>query len=259
MVGFSRGKSDKIDLFLKNKNVILPNFITILGVLCGVYSIILSSAGSFVYAAYALILAAIFDFLDGRVARLMKGTSDFGIQLDSLCDMVSFGVAPVLLAYNYALEDLGRVGIMGVFLFVATGALRLARFNVQASRGGHSEYFVGLPIPISAAYIASFVIFITNLKNLNIDFLNNVHFESIINISMTVSVYILAFLMVSSIPYYSFKKVRYFKEHPFNTLVILVIFIFVVGLYFEIIFFIIAIMYISAGMLLALFRMKKSK
>ncbi len=259
MVGFSRGKSDKIDLFLKNKNVILPNFITILGVLCGVYSIILSSAGSFVYAAYALILAAVFDFLDGRVARLMKGTSDFGVQLDSLCDMVSFGVAPVLLAYNYALVDLGRVGIMGVFLFVATGALRLARFNVQSSRGGHSEYFVGLPIPIAAAYIASFVIFVANLKSFNFEFLNTVYWHNTVEISLTVSVYILAFLMVSSIPYYSFKKVRYFKEHPFNTLVMLVIFIFVVGLYFEIIFFFIAIIYIAAGMLLVLFKRKKIK
>ncbi len=259
MVGFSRGKSDKIDLFLKNKNVILPNFITILGLLCGVYSIILSSAGSFIYAAYALILAAIFDFLDGRVARLMKGTSDFGVQLDSLCDMVSFGVAPVLLAYNYALEDLGRVGIMGVFLFVATGALRLARFNVQASRGGHSEYFVGLPIPVSAAYIASFVIFVNNLKYFHFEFLHSANWNSIVDISLTASVYVLAFLMVSSIPYYSFKKVRYFKEHPFNTLVLLVIFIFVVGLYFEIIFFFIALTYITTGMLFVLFKRKKIK
>lgn len=243
-------RQGRIRSAIRNKNVILPNTITILGLLCGVYSIILSIDGKFVYAAYALILSALFDGLDGKVARLVRGTSEFGVQLDSLCDVVSFGVAPAILVYSWVLAPFGRLGLMAMFLFVACGALRLARFNVQAGKIS-SEYFVGLPIPAAAAFIAAGVIFVNKL-GLNLD-------KTFLSVFFIVSIYVLAFLMVSTIPFYSFKKMSYFKRKPFNSLVILVVLIFFVGLYFEILFFILILGYIVIGLLLSIFRITKHK
>lgn len=243
-------RQGRIRSAIRNKNVILPNTITILGLLCGVYSIILSIDGKFVYAAYALILSALFDGLDGKVARLVRGTSEFGVQLDSLCDVVSFGVAPAILVYSWVLAPFGRLGLMAMFLFVACGALRLARFNVQAGKIS-SEYFVGLPIPAAAAFIAAGVIFVNKL-GLNLD-------KTFLSVFFIVSIYMLAFLMVSTIPFYSFKKMSYFKRKPFNSLVILVVLIFFVGLYFEILFFILILGYIVIGLLLSIFRITKHK
>ena len=231
-----------------NKNLILPNAITILGLLCGLYSIILSVNGRFVFAAYILILAAVFDGLDGKVARLVKGTSEFGVQLDSLCDLVSFGVAPAMLVYSWVLVPFGRIGLMAVFLFVACGALRLARFNVQAGKISNT-YFVGLPIPAAAAFIASGVLFVNHFDlDLNKTFLS---------VFFVISIYVLAFLMVSTVPFYSFKKVAYLKERPFNALVIFVVLIFVVGMYFEVLFFLLVLGYIVVGLLLSLLKLKK--
>lgn len=161
-------KSGKLNMTLRNRNIILPNFITIMGLLCGIYSIMLSvgsrivEGDNFVYSAYFLLLAAFFDGIDGKVARIVNGTSDFGVQLDSLCDMVSFGVAPAILVYEWLLKGFDRLGIVAVFLFVACGALRLARFNVQSSKISN-VFFVGLPIPAAAAFIATSVLFIHKL------------------------------------------------------------------------------------------------
>ena len=96
--------------------------------------------------------------MDGRVARLTKGTSEFGVQYDSLCDLVSFGVAPALLAYMFSLKDLGKLGLMLCFFFLACGALRLARFNVQSAIGKASGDFTGLPIPMGALTISTVII-----------------------------------------------------------------------------------------------------
>lgn len=242
--------------FKNNRNVILPNFITILGLLCGVYSIMLSVGAraennmNFVYAAYFLILASVFDGIDGKVARIVNGTSNFGVQLDSLCDLVSFGVAPAILVYEWLLRGFDRVGIMAVFLFVASGALRLARFNVQAGKISN-VYFVGLPIPAAAAFIASGVLFI---HELDLDLT-----KKALSMFFLVSIYILAFLMVSSIPFYSFKKVSYLKEHPFQSLVMVVLVISILVLYFEIVFFIFVLTYIVFGLLFALYRSLRRK
>ena len=162
-------KQNKINMTLRNRNIILPNVITILGLFCGVYSIMLSvgsmniQGDNFVFAAYLLILAAFFDGIDGKVARIVNGTSDFGVQLDSLCDMVSFGVAPAILVYEWLLKGFGRLGIVAAFFFIASGALRLARFNVQSGKISN-VYFVGLPIPAAAAFIATSVLFINELN-----------------------------------------------------------------------------------------------
>ena len=133
---------------------ILPNMMTTANLFCGFYSIIYSIKGDFKTAAIAVVVAAIFDLLDGRLARLTHATSKFGAEYDSLCDLVSFGVAPAILMYQWALNPFGRFGMMASFLFAACGALRLARFNVQVGVV-EKNYFQGLPIPMAAGIVAS--------------------------------------------------------------------------------------------------------
>ena len=144
---------------------ILPNLLTTGNLFFGFFSIIKSLNGEFGWAAGAIFLAAIFDVLDGRVARLTKGTSEFGVQYDSLCDCVSFGVAPAFLMYQFGLVNLGRMGWAACFVFMACGTLRLARFNVLSAIGKASGDFTGLPIPMAAIAVANLPlpIFLRNL------------------------------------------------------------------------------------------------
>jgi CDP-diacylglycerol--serine O-phosphatidyltransferase len=144
---------------------ILPNLFTVTSIFCGFYALKLCAGEAgpvqLYQAALALLFAMFFDVFDGRVARLTKTQSDFGMQLDSLADVLSFGAAPSLLAYKWALEPLGFLGLFLSFSFVGCGALRLARFNVLAMRspqGGASSFFVGLPIPLAAIALASMVL-----------------------------------------------------------------------------------------------------
>ncbi|MGZ3570120.1 MAG: CDP-diacylglycerol--serine O-phosphatidyltransferase, partial [Thermodesulfobacteriota bacterium] len=125
---------------------ILPNLFTTGNLFCGFWAIVSVFHEKFEYAAYAILLATVFDALDGKVARLSGAMSKFGVQYDSLADLISFGVAPALLAFAWALRPYGRFGWLAAFLFVVCGALRLARFNVQSS-SGEVKYFKGLPIP----------------------------------------------------------------------------------------------------------------
>lgn len=141
---------------------ILPNLMTTCNLFAGFFSIIQAIRGEFLLASYAIVVAAIFDQLDGRLARLTRSTSKFGAEYDSICDVVSFGVAPALLLFQWALEPFGRVGWVACFLFVACGALRLARFNVQVNVV-EGNYFQGLPIPMAAGIVASSVLAFTDL------------------------------------------------------------------------------------------------
>ncbi len=253
----SMSSKTKINVTLRhNRNIILPNIITILGLFCGVYSIMLSvgsmnvKGDNFVFAAYFLILAAFFDGIDGKVARIVNGTSDFGVQLDSLCDMVSFGVAPAILVYEWLLKGFGKIGIVAAFFFIASGALRLARFNVQSGKISN-VYFVGLPIPGAAAFIAMSVLFI-NEYNLDLT-------RTALSIFFLISIYVLAFLMVSTVPFYSFKKIGFLKAHPFQTLVLVLILISILVLYFELAGFALITLYIIIGMIIGLIRTMKNR
>ena len=142
---------------------ILPNLITTGNLFWGFFAIMKALSGEFAWAGSAILLGAVFDMLDGRVARLTKGSSEFGVQYDSLCDLVSFGCAPAVIMYQYGLHTYGRIGWVVCFLFMACGALRLARFNVMSSIGKASGDFTGLPIPMAAATIATFVLFMNDL------------------------------------------------------------------------------------------------
>jgi len=139
------------------RSYIFPNLITILSLFSGFYSIIATFNEMYLQASYAILMSFVFDGLDGKIARILNATSEFGVQLDSLSDLVAFGVAPAVLVYKWLLLPYGRIGWMAAFLFVACGALRLARFNVQSGKID-SAFFVGLPIPAAAGVIASSVL-----------------------------------------------------------------------------------------------------
>lgn len=186
---------------------VLPNLITTMNLFMGYQAIVQAVKGEFLFAAYAIVAAAVFDLLDGRVARMTQSMSKFGAEYDSLCDLVSFGVAPGVLLYLWALQPFGRVGALVSFLFAACGALRLARFNVQANII-EKAYFQGLPIPMAAGIVASSVLAFTDL---NIDPKGNFGL-----LAMTV---LLAFVMVSTFRYRSFKDIDLKHRLPFRYLV----------------------------------------
>lgn len=179
---------------------LLPSILTTFGMFAGFYSIIASINGDFTLAAISIMVAMLWDALDGRVARLTNTQSDFGAQYDSLADLVSFGVAPALLVYEWSLSDLGRIGWLAAFIFLACAALRLARFNTQVGISD-KRYFQGLPSPAAAGVIAS-MIWLKFWKFEYFDF-------GIVSLSYYVGVGITIFcalLMVSNVRYYSFKE-----------------------------------------------------
>ena len=184
---------------------LLPNSFTCSSIFCGFYAMTLCLGNpgptQFYDAAICIVYAFFFDGIDGRVARLTKTQSDFGVELDSLADVVSFGVAPALLVYRWALAPLGFPGLFLSFAFAACGALRLARFNVMAQRkiAGSSKFFTGLPIPLAAGTLISLIIS-THAAGFE---------ESpAARLMVAALVAVLAFLMVSTVRYRTFKDLR---------------------------------------------------
>src|ERR1700716_1045799 len=174
---------------------ILPSLFTTGNLFLGFWAIVRTFRGQYAEAAPLIFWAILLDVLDGRIARMTGTTSEFGAELDSLADVVSFGVAPALLAYSWGFASLPRVGWLVAFLFVACGALRLARFNVQKS-SVDGRYFVGLPIPAAAAPVAALV----NVSPVPVD--EKTH--AVVWLALLI---VLSFLMVSTFRYTSFKKV----------------------------------------------------
>lgn len=143
---------------IKKGVYLLPNLCTTASLFCGFIAIIRALEHDFNTAAWAILLAGVFDLFDGQIARLTKAGSQFGIEYDSLSDLASFGCAPAILVYIWALHDFARLGAMIAFLFFACGALRLARYNVQADSEEY-RYFQGLPIPMAAYVLATTVLY----------------------------------------------------------------------------------------------------
>ena len=216
----------------------LPNILTSFSLFSGFYGIISAIKGDFVVAAWAIIVAACFDGLDGRVARLTKTTSKFGVEYDSLADMVAFGVAPGILAYLWGLNAYGRLGWLAAFLYVATTALRLARFNAIAHSGAPSKrYFLGLPCPSAAGIVSTAVLFSSYIGIVG----------PVRHAAFLVLVYVLSFLMVSNVRYYSFKDVGWFERHPFSSLVTLILFLMVLATEPRVTLFILGLCYGISG------------
>ena len=184
----------------KTARVILPNMLTLIGVCIGLTSIRFALDGRFEFAIVAIILAAVIDGLDGRIARLIKGTSKVGKELDSLTDMISFGVAPAFIMYFWKLNTLGRFGWLVCLIYVICVALRLARFNVNSSQepSWRDNFFEGVPSPAGGILVLTPLIFsMTNFKFIPI------------NYDIVVPIFFIAtsFLLISKFPSYSFKKI----------------------------------------------------
>lgn len=203
---------------VRHKGVyLLPNLFTTSALFSGFYAIVASMAGQFEAAAIALFVAMVFDGLDGRVARLTNTQSAFGVQYDSLSDMLSFGVAPALVAFNWSLSSLGKVGWSAAFLYTTCAALRLARFNTQVDVVDN-RYFTGLASPPAAALLASAVW---------LGFDGVTVFES--SVLLSVLTVMAGILMVTNVKYYSFKGIDLKGRVPF-VMMILVIVVFAVVL-----------------------------
>jgi CDP-diacylglycerol--serine O-phosphatidyltransferase len=194
---------------IKKGIYLIPNLLTTGNMFSGFYSIIASLGGEYIYAAVAILIAVVFDGLDGKVARMTKSTSRFGIEYDSLADLVSFGMAPALLIYSWALNSYGWLGWVAAFLLVVFGALRLARFNVQVGTV-ESKHFIGLPIPAAASVIATTVILDQHFLGMG---------REIRPLVILLITYLMAFLMVSTIRYRSFKDFNLQERKPFRVLV----------------------------------------
>ncbi|HPC67067.1 MAG TPA: CDP-diacylglycerol--serine O-phosphatidyltransferase [Syntrophorhabdaceae bacterium] len=221
----------------KGKGIyILPNLLTSISLLSGFYSIISTIDRKFIYASIAIFISGIFDMLDGRVARMTGSSSRFGVEYDSLCDLVAFGVAPGLLVYIWALKGYGRFGWLAAFLYVACGALRLARFNIQVDNV-QKKHFLGLPIPAAAIIIAGSVLFYSWLG----------YKSELKTIVMPILVYILAFLMVSDVRYYSFKDMAFFKGKPFRSTLAVILLLVIIFIEPKVTLFVLAAMYLLSG------------
>jgi CDP-diacylglycerol--serine O-phosphatidyltransferase len=215
---------------------ILPNLFTTGNLFCGFWAIISVFQEKFFYAAVAILLACVFDILDGKVARLSGATSKFGVQYDSLADLVSFGIAPALLAFSWALRPYGKFGWLAAFLFVVCGALRLARFNVQSS-SGEVKYFKGLPIPAAASMIALTILL----------YLRLIETDWVKDIVILVMIYILAFLMVSNIRYFSFKELDLARRKPFSIFIFVILSMIVIVMEPTIVLFGFILLYVFSG------------
>jgi len=218
---------------------ILPNSLTLCGMFCGFYAILACFKGHYVYAAWAILIANIFDGLDGWVARLTNSTTKFGVELDSLSDLVAFGVAPAVLIYSWGdLHAFGRVGWGAAFIYVICGALRLARYNVQMGTT-ESKAFTGLPIPGAGTVVASLVLFYNEIwgtmagKNYIVLFLP----------------FLLAALMVSMLKFHGLKEINFRERKPFWLLVVIVVAFVLIFMYPEIVIFIFAIIYVCWGII----------
>jgi CDP-diacylglycerol--serine O-phosphatidyltransferase len=230
------------------KIYIVPNFVTTANMFSGFYSMIASIQGDYVTAAWAIMAAAVFDMLDGRVARLAKATSEFGVQYDSLSDLVSFGVAPSILLFQWALQPFGRLGWAAAFLFCACGALRLARFNVN-SGALPKGYFQGLPIPMGAGMVATFIIFCQTLGWAVED----------AKTAVLVLTFGLASLMVSTIKFPSFKELNWRSRASFGYLLVGVLAMIIVAIKPEVTLFLVLSSYVSISLLWNAYRVLAGK
>jgi CDP-diacylglycerol--serine O-phosphatidyltransferase len=231
---------------------ILPSILTSASLFCGFYSIISSIYGDYSAAAISIIIAIFFDTIDGRVARVTRSVTPFGVEYDSLSDLVAFGVAPAVLAFNWVLSPFGRIGWLASFLFVACGALRLARFNVQIGLVD-SRFFKGLPIPGAAGMVAATVLLVSEME------LPVAGFSMHYSLGILILIYVLSFLMVSNVKFTSFKDAEFLRSKPFRFMVVAILFLVVVASEPRVIFFILFALYVISGPSLAALRLIRKR
>ena len=184
----------------KNTRVILPNMLTLIGVCIGLTSIRFALDEKFEFAIIAIIFAALFDWLDGRIARLIKGTSEVGKELDSLADVISFGVAPAFIMYFWKLNELGRFGWLLCLIYVSCVALRLARFNVNSNQepSWRDNFFEGVPSPAGGILVLTpLIVSVTSFDYIALNY----------DIIVPACFIVISLLLISKFPSYSFKKI----------------------------------------------------
>lgn len=221
----------------KRKGIyLLPNLLTTAGLFSGFYAVVSSMNGHFEAAAVAVFVAMIFDGLDGRVARITNTQSEFGAEYDSMADMVSFGMAPALVAYNWGLSELGKLGWLAAFIYVAGAALRLARFNTQVGIAD-KRFFQGLASPAAAAVVCGLVWVGQEYE------VNGNDYGLVVAFVTTVA----GLLMVSNFKYNSFKEVNWHGKVPFVALLLIMLIFVIVATEPALVLFIVFALYALAG------------
>ena len=228
---------------------LLPNLFTTSALFAGFYAIVTAINGRFEAAAIAVFIAMILDGMDGRIARMTKTESDFGVQYDSLSDMVSFGLAPALVVYQWSLHDLGKLGWLAAFIYAAAAALRLARFNTQAG-SADKRYFQGLPCPAAAAVIAGLVWFDSAGQPVDGNSL------VVLAFSLTICV---GLLMVSNIRYHSFKQFDLRGKVPFFKILFVVLIIALIAVRPSLVLFLLSLIYAVSGPLITLVLIRRHR
>ncbi|MCM0604654.1 MAG: CDP-diacylglycerol--serine O-phosphatidyltransferase [Xanthomonadaceae bacterium] len=222
------------------KIYILPNLVTTANMFCGFYSVVLATQGRFKEAAFSVLVAGIFDALDGRIARLARATSSFGVEYDSLSDIISFGFAPAFLVYQWSTEPLGRIGLIASFLYLACAALRLARFNVNSATL-NKAYFQGMPSPIAAGFLVSFIIFC--------DAVGWYQGRSLSTVAFVLTI-LCGAAMVSTIPFPSYKEVSWRSKASFGYLMTGMIAVFAIAIEAELMMFSVLFTYTFGSLLI---------
>lgn len=217
---------------------LLPNMITTLSMFLGFLSMVWAVQGRFEAACMAILLSALMDGLDGKVARLTNTASEFGVQYDSLADLVAFGLAPAMLLWQWQLETFGRLGVAAAFIYAACGALRLARFNVSSGAVG-KRFFIGLPIPAGGCTVVTFVFFASIFP----EFLRPV--TPYLSLLLAVGVGI---LMVSKVRYFSFKEYDFLRAHPIRSMLSFLLILALVVSLPRIMAFVLCAVYIAGGL-----------
>ncbi|MDO8733636.1 MAG: CDP-alcohol phosphatidyltransferase family protein [Elusimicrobiota bacterium] len=250
---------------MKRGIYIIPSIFTVANIVAGFFSLHFSISSNFSAAAWAIIVAILMDIADGRVARAMHAESSFGVELDSLADFLSFGVAPSVLMYQLVLNGMGKIGFVIAVFFVIASALRLARFNsVACVEDKVATHFEGFPTTAAGGIIASFVLSYelfeqgTELTAKNIKLLTKkmpLFFDAMPFLMVLISIF-----LISKIKYSNFKKLNFSKPHSFQLLVLLIVSIILIFTYPQNTIFIIYILYFLSGIIgyiLRLIRLKK--
>src|SRR5262245_39660382 len=243
---------------------ILPTLFTIGTIFCGFYAVINTMKGEFDLAAVALGFAVVCDGLDGRIARLTNSCSEFGVQMDSLADVITFGLSPAILAYLWGAKSIvatnppyakhvQQIGWIVCFAFVICGAMRLARFNIQTTKpqpptSSSKKFFVGMPIPAGAGLIAAIVHFVPEPI---------VHWQ--VGALWNILVGFLAFLMISTIRYPSFKHIDMRSRNSYVSFYLLALLVALIYLYSQVVLLLLASAYATSGFLMKMYQMVKHK
>lgn len=201
-------------LLVRRGIYILPNLFTTASLFTGFMAIIWAAEGSFEWSALAIFISALMDGLDGKVARLTRTASEFGVQYDSLADLAAFGIAPGFMVYAWLLNAYGRTGAAIAFFFATCSALRLARFNVAAASGASKKFFIGLPTPAAGCTLAALVFFTPFLPDL---------LQGLVPGFALLLTGLLAVLMVSRVRYYSFKEYGFLQTHRYRSMVMVIL------------------------------------